>query len=61
MAFLFESIESRQKYISFIMKKHGVHWSAAGAESMVKVKQGIFNGTLREFINGVKAKQKRTA
>ena len=41
-------IESRQRHISFRMKKRGMHWSAIGAESMVKVKQGILNGTLRE-------------
>jgi len=41
-------IESRQRHISFRMKKRGMHWSAMGAESMVKVKQGILNGTLRE-------------
>jgi len=41
-------IESRQRHISFRMKKLGMHWSAIGAESMVKVKQGIRNGTLSE-------------
>src|SRR5699024_8004807 len=41
-------IESRQRHISFRMKRRGMHWSAKGAESMVKVKQGILNGTLRE-------------
>jgi len=30
------------------MKKRGMHWSADGIEAMVKVKQGILNGTLRE-------------
>jgi len=30
------------------MKKRGMLWSAIGAESMVKVKQGILNGMLRE-------------
>src|SRR5699024_6617204 len=38
----------RQRHISFRMKRRGMHWSAKGAESMVKVKQGILNGTLRE-------------
>jgi len=41
-------IESRQRHISFRMKKRGMHWSAIGAEAMVKVKQGMLNGTLRE-------------
>ena len=41
-------IESRQRHISFRMKKRGMHWSARGAEAMVKVKQGMLNGTLRE-------------
>src|SRR5699024_3977934 len=41
-------IESRQRHISVRMKRRGMHWSAKGAESMVKVKQGILNGTLRE-------------
>src|SRR5690625_3435663 len=41
-------IEPRQSDISFRMKKRGMHCSALGAESMVKVKQGIRNGTLRE-------------
>lgn len=41
-------IESRQRHISFRMKKRGMHWSARGAEAMVKVKQGILNGTLRK-------------
>src|SRR5699024_7421449 len=41
-------IESRQRHISFRMKRRGMHWRAKGAESMVKVKQGILNGTLRE-------------
>lgn len=40
-------IESRQRHISFRMKKRGMHWSVRGAEAMVKVKQGILNGTLR--------------
>jgi len=26
-----------------------MHWSAAGAEAMVKIKQGMLNGTLREI------------
>ncbi|MED4322023.1 ISLre2 family transposase, partial [Weizmannia sp. CD-2023] len=42
------AMESNQRHISFRMKKRGMHWSKAGAEAMVKVKQGILNGTLRE-------------
>src|SRR5699024_10510893 len=41
-------IESRQRHIAFRMKRRGMHWSAKGAESMVKVRQGILNATLRE-------------
>lgn len=41
-------MESNQRHISFRMKKRGMHWSVEGAEAMVKVKQGILNGTLRE-------------
>src|SRR5699024_11712271 len=50
-------IESRQRHISFRMKRRGMPWSAKGAESMVKVKQGILNGTLRE---GYLMSQKRS-
>lgn len=42
------AMESNQRHISFRMKKRGMHWSPDGAESMVKVKQGILNGTLRD-------------
>lgn len=42
------SMESHQRRISFRMKKRGMHWSTKGAEAMVKVKQGMINGTLRE-------------
>src|SRR5699024_7295031 len=42
------SIESRQRHIPCRTNRRGMHWSARGAESMVKVKQGILNGTLRE-------------
>ena len=41
-------MESNQRKISFRMKKRGMHWSKEGAEAMVKVKQGILNGTLRD-------------
>lgn len=41
-------MESNQRRISFRMKKRGMHWSKEGAEAMVKVKQGIINGTLRD-------------
>lgn len=41
------AMESNQRHISFRMKKRGMHWSDEGAEAMVKVKQGILNGTLR--------------
>ncbi|HLR03709.1 MAG TPA: ISLre2 family transposase, partial [Virgibacillus sp.] len=33
---------------TYRMKKRGMHWSQEGAEAMVKVKQGMFNGTLRD-------------
>lgn len=42
------AMESNQRRITYRMKKRGMHWSSKGAEAMVKVKQGIFNGTLRE-------------
>lgn len=42
------AMESNQRYITYRMKKRGMHWSLEGAESMVKVKQGKLNGTLRE-------------
>ena len=41
-------MESNPRHISFRMKKRGMHWSKKGAEAMVKVKQGMLNGTLRE-------------
>ncbi|RCS34177.1 UPF0236 family transposase-like protein [Heyndrickxia coagulans] len=43
-----DKAESNQRHISFRMKKRGMHWSELGAEAMVKIKQGILNGTLRE-------------
>ncbi|WP_035028552.1 ISLre2 family transposase [Carnobacterium mobile] len=42
------AMESNQRHISFRMKKRGMHWSTEGCEAMVKVKQGMFNHTLRE-------------
>ena len=42
------AMESNQRRISFRMKKRGMHWSERGCEAMVKVKQGVFNQTLRE-------------
>lgn len=42
------AMESHQRRISYRMKKRGMHWSAEGCEAMVKIKQGMFNGTLRE-------------
>ncbi|MFB4164042.1 ISLre2 family transposase, partial [Alteribacillus sp. JSM 102045] len=42
------AMESNQRHVSFRMKKRGMHWSAKGGESMVKIKQGICNQTLRE-------------
>src|SRR5690625_25959 len=43
------AMESNQRRITFRMKKRGMHWSkAAGAEAMVKIKQGMFNQTLRD-------------
>lgn len=41
------AMESNQRHISFRMKKRGMHWSQEGGEGMVKVIQGILNGTLR--------------
>lgn len=41
-------MESNQRHVSYRMKKRGMHWSLKGAEAMVKIKQGILNGTLRE-------------
>lgn len=46
------AMESNQRRITFRMKKRGMHWSEIGCEAMVKVKQGIFNGTLREAYLG---------
>lgn len=46
------AMESNQRRITFRMKKRGMHWSKKGCEAMVKVKQGIFNGTLREAYTG---------
>src|SRR5690625_2232608 len=42
------AMESNQRRITFRMKKRGMHWSKAGAEAMVKIKQGMFNQTLRD-------------
>lgn len=42
------AMESNQRHVSFRMKKRGMHWSEAGGEGMVKVIQGILNGTLRD-------------
>lgn len=52
------AMESRQRHISFRMKKRGMHWSPQGAEAMVKIKQGLLNGTLKEAYLG---QQKSTA
>ena len=47
-------MESNQRRITFRMKKRGMHWSKNGCEAMVKVKQGIFNDTLRHaYLNGI--------
>lgn len=42
------AMESNQRHVSFRMKKRGMHWSPDGAEAMVKVKQGMYNQTLRD-------------
>ncbi|MDM8100606.1 MULTISPECIES: ISLre2 family transposase [Oceanobacillus] len=42
------AMESHQRQVSFRMKKRGMHWSQAGGEAMVKIKQGIRNQTLRQ-------------
>jgi len=52
-------MESNQRRITFRMKKRGMHWSKKGAEAMVKIKQGIFNGTLREAYIGHVERTKR--
>ncbi|WP_046721502.1 UPF0236 family transposase-like protein, partial [Heyndrickxia coagulans] len=44
------AMESNQRHISFRMKKRGMHWSELGAEAMVKIKQGILNGTFKQNI-----------
>lgn len=53
------AIESNQRKISFRMKKRGMHWSPDGAEAMVKVKQGIYNGTLRDVYLASQKRSKR--
>lgn len=53
------SMESNQRKISFRMKKRGMHWSKKGAEAMVKVKQGILNGTLRDVYLASHQRSKR--
>ena len=42
------AMESNQRRVTYRMKKRGMHWSQKGAEAMVKIKQGILNGTLRD-------------
>src|SRR5690625_2066379 len=41
-------MESKQRRVTFRMKRRGMHWSRLGAEAMVKIKQGIANNTLRD-------------
>jgi len=53
------AMESNQRQISFRMKRRGMHWSKEGAEAMVKVKQGILNGTLREVYLQSQRRSKR--
>src|SRR5699024_7663270 len=50
------AMESNQRHISFRMKRRGMHWSKDGAEAIVKVKQGILNGSLRNVY--LKAQQR---
>ena len=45
--------------ISFRMKKRGMLWSKEGAEAIVKVKQGILNGTLRDVYLASQRRSKR--
>lgn len=52
------AMEPNQRHITYRMKKRGMHWSKQGAEAMVKIKQGILNGTLRDVYL---KEQKRTA
>jgi len=55
------AMESNQRHISFRMKKRGMHWSEDGAEAMVKIKQGLLNGTLREaYLISQKTAEKRS-
>src|SRR5699024_10123689 len=42
------AIESNQRKISFRMKKRSMHCRADGAQAMVKLKHGIYNGSLRD-------------
>lgn len=42
------AMEFNQRHIPYRMEKRGMDWSAEGSEAMVKVKQGILSGTLRE-------------
>src|SRR5699024_7584159 len=46
---------SRNRIVTFRMKNRGMHWSAEGAEAVVKVLQGLTNGTLKEaYIRSIK-------
>lgn len=53
------AMESNQRRISYRMKKRGMHWSHEGAEAMVKIKQGILNGTLRDVYLAFQRRSKR--
>jgi len=41
------------------MKKRSMHWGAGDTEAMVKIKQGILNGTLREVYLSAQNRSKR--
>src|SRR5699024_2016797 len=51
--------ESRQRHISFRMKRRSMQCSAKGAESKVIVKQGILNETIRDVYLISKKRSKR--
>jgi len=53
------AMESNQRRVTFRMKRRGMHWSKAGAEAMVKIKQGIANRTLREVYLAAQHRSRR--
>ena len=54
------AMESRNRTVTFRMKRRGMHWSNQGAEAMVKVMQGLLNGTLKQaYSRTVKVRRSR--